>query len=254
MAYKYEPQSLNGKAVVLTGGTTGIGRSTAQRLVMDGAKVLIFGRQEDQLQEALQDIRASAESSGGEVYGLVANSADPADVAKIFEEADRVLGGVDILINNAALAAQSILDSDYDTWREVIDTNILGYLDCSRHAIDRMLPRGRGHILNVGSLSAKVREGGSDVYVATKAAIEGFSEALRKQVNGKGIKVSLVEPGLVGTDMTASNTPPPEQPKKEEEGAMLIAEDLAECIRYCLIQPQRCDVILVQIRPSQQAI
>jgi len=253
MAYKYEPQTLSGKAIVLTGGTTGIGRATAQRLIMDGARILIFGRHEKELQEALEDIRSVA-GGNGEAHGIIADSAKPEDVTRVFEEADRVLGGVDILINNAALAAQSILDSDYEEWHEVIHTNIVGYLNCSRHALDRMIPHKTGHILNIGSLSAKVREAGSDVYVATKSAIEGFSESLRRQVNEKGIKVSLIEPGLVGTEMTVDQVPKEDQSRAEAEGKMLLAEDLAECVRYCLIQPQRCDIILIQIRPSQQII
>ena len=86
-----------------------------------------------------------------------------------------------------------------------------------------MRPRGIGHIVNIGSLSAKVREKGSDIYVATKAAIEGFSESLRKQINEYGIKVSLIEPGLVGTDMTVDQVAQPEQRQKIAEGEMLAA-------------------------------
>jgi len=114
---------------------------------------------------------------------------------------------VDILVNNAVQAAGSILDSDYSKWAYVVQTNVLGYMACCREAVDRMKARGGGHIVNVGSLSAKVRESGSDIYVATKAAIEGFSEALRKQVNEQGIKVTLIEPGLGGTDMTVFSPP-----------------------------------------------
>ncbi|MBV9852551.1 MAG: SDR family oxidoreductase [Armatimonadetes bacterium] len=250
MAYDYQPQSLAGKSVVITGGTTGIGRSTAQRLLADGANVLIFGREEKALQEALQDLQ----SGGGQVHGLTADQSKPQDVDRVFQEADAKLGGVDILINNAALAAQSILDSDYSEWQYVVQTNLLGYMACCRQAIDRMKRKGAGHIVNVGSMSAKGREAGSDVYVATKSGIEGFADALSKQVSEQGIKVTTIEPGLVGTDMTASNTPPEEQPQKEREGEMLTAEDIAECIRYALIQPARCAIALVQIRPQKQAI
>ncbi len=213
----------------------------------------IFGREEQALQEALSDLRGQAQS-GGEVHGLTADQSKPEDVTRVFQEAEQRLGGVDILVNNAAQAAGSILDSDYSKWAYVVQTNVLGYMACCREAVDRMKARGGGHIVNVGSLSAKVRESGSDIYVATKAAIEGFSEALRKQVNERGIKVTLIEPGLVGTDMTASNTPPAEQPQKEREGQMLTAEDLARSVLYALQQPPRCDVILIQIRPHGQAI
>ena len=212
MSDKYQPVSLAGKAVVITGGTTGIGRATAALLAAQGAKVLIFGRDAQALQDALADLEGQAQN-GGAVYGLTADQSKMEDVHRVFQEADQRLGGVDILINNAALAAQSILGSEYEEWQNVVQTNVLGYMACCREAIDRMKARGSGHIVNIGSLSAKVREEDSDIYVATKSAIEGFSESLRKKVNEQGIKVSLIEPGLVGTDMTAENTPPEQQPE-----------------------------------------
>lgn len=197
------PTSLQGKAVVVTGETTGIGRATAELLASQGANVLILGRHETELSEALADMPTE-----GKVYGLVADTTKPADIEKIFAEADAKMGGVDILINNAAEAAKSILDTEYDEWQYVVQANILGYMGCSRQAIDR--------IVNIGSLSAKLRSSGDDVYVATKSAIEGFSESLRKQVNEMGIKVSLIEPGKVGADFP--NSTPEEQPAQEDEG------------------------------------
>jgi NADP-dependent 3-hydroxy acid dehydrogenase YdfG len=125
---------------------------------------------------------------------------------------------------------------------------------CCKQAIERMKAKGEGHIVNIGSMSDTVREEGSDVYVATKSAINGFSEALRKQINEQGIKVSLIEPGLVGTDMTVEQVPAEEQEEKIEKMEMLRAEDIAECVHYTLIQPKRCDVVQVQIRPHKQPI
>jgi Short-chain alcohol dehydrogenase of unknown specificity len=254
MAYKFEPKSLAGKAIIVTGGTTGIGRSTAQRLVAGGANVLIYGRHEQELQDALKDITSSANGSGGKVHGLTADQSKPEDVKRVFEEADGKLGGVDILVNNAALGGGSITDTDRSEWEYQLRTNLFGYMDCCQQAIERMKAKGSGHIVNVGSMSAKVREGGSDIYVAAKSGIEGFSEALRKQVNEQGIKVTLIEPGLVGTNMTVDQVPVEEQPEAIEKGEMLRAEDIAECVYYTLTQPERCDVVMVQIRPHKQAI
>jgi len=251
MPYQYEPQSLNGKNVVLTGGTTGIGRSTAYRLVAEGANILTFGRHEQELLEALQEIQGAGP---GKIQGIVADQSKPEDVERVFREADSQLGSLDILINNAALAGESIVDTDFAAWDEIVRTNLLGYMYCSRLAIDRFKTKGEGHILNVGSMSDTTRDAGSDVYVATKSGINGFTEALRKKVNEQGIKVTLIEPGLVGTDMTASKTPPAEQPQKEEQEKMLRAEEIAESIYYALTQPRRCDVVLIQIRPLRQAI
>jgi NADP-dependent 3-hydroxy acid dehydrogenase YdfG len=250
-AYAYEPISLFGKGVVITGGTTGIGRSTAQCLVSEGAHVLIFGRHEQELQDALADI----ESVGvGSIHGLTADQSRYEDVQRVFEAADKWLGNVDVLINNAAVGAGCILNSDYDEWKYVVETNLLGYMACCKLALERMVPRREGHIVNVGSLSAKVTEPDSNVYVATKSAVRGFTESLRKKVNEMGIKVSLIEPGLVGTDMSAEKTPPEKQAEEEAEGKMLKAEDVAECICYALTQPWRCDVMMVQLRPHFQVM
>jgi NADP-dependent 3-hydroxy acid dehydrogenase YdfG len=100
-------------------------------------------------------------------------------------------------------------------------------------------------------MSADLSEEDSNVYVATKAAVQGFTEALRKAVNKEGIKVTLIEPGKVASDMSG---PKEEQPEKEERLEMLKAEDIAECVYYCLAQPRRCDVVSVQIRPLMQII
>ena len=248
MSYNYQPQTLAGKSILITGGTTGIGRSAAQRFVADGANVLIFGRHEQELQDALRDIEVSG---NGSIFGLTADSGKPEDVKRAFAEADARLGGVDILINNAAVSAGSIVDTEEEEWHQVIHTNLLGYLSCARHAIDRMKIKGEGHIVNIGSMSAKETTKGSDIYVTTKSALEGFSESLGKQVAEQGIKVTLIEPGLVGTDMTTAKVPVEKQPQKEEEGSMLKAEDIAECIHYVVTQPRRCDIGFIRIYPHK---
>src|SRR4051795_7478334 len=105
---------------------------------------------------------------------------------------------------------------------------------CAHEALARMRKHGGGHIVNVGSMSADVREKGSSVYVATKSGIQGMSEALRKEVNPLGIKVSLIEPGAVGTDMQQSQYSPQEQREQIEQQAMLRAEDIAACVLYVI--------------------
>jgi NADP-dependent 3-hydroxy acid dehydrogenase YdfG len=247
-SHEYDNNEIAGKGIVITGGTTGIGRATALLLLSRGAKVLIFGRHEEELNDAMNDLN----KIGGDVYGIVADSSKEEDITRIFDEADAKLGHLDVLVNNAALGAGSITEDTYDTWEYIVKTNLLGYMACAHEAVARMKKKERGHIINVGSMSADVREKGSSVYVATKSGIQGFSEALRKEVNKDGIKVTLIEPGAVGTDMQPQS--PEEQRKKEERGEMLKAEDIAACIHYCLIQPWRCDVVEVRIRPHHQEI
>jgi NADP-dependent 3-hydroxy acid dehydrogenase YdfG len=237
-----------GKGIIVTGGTTGIGRATARLLASRGAKVLIFGRHEEELNDAMNDLR----HAGSDVHGMIADASKSEDIKQIFEAADAKLGRVDVLVNNAALAAGSVAEGAYEDWEYVVRTNLLGYMACAHEAITRMKKQGSGHIVNIGSMSADVREEGSSVYVATKSGIQGFSEALRKEVNRNGIKVTLIEPGSVGTDMQQPS--PEEQRQKEEQGEMLRAEDIAACVYYCLIQPKRCDVVEVRIRPHLQEI
>lgn len=246
--FDYEPESLNGKNVLITGGTTGIGRATAMLLAAQGAQVMIFGRHEQELDDAMRDIK----ETGGSVIGMTADTSKPEDIQRVFQEVDSQMSNLDILINNAALGYKSIMEGEYKDWSDIVNTNLLGYMAMAHEAITRMKPNGRGHIVNIGSMSADVREKDSSVYVATKSGIEGFSEALRKEVNPLGIKVSLIEPGSVGTDMQPES--PSEQRKLEKKLEMMKAEDIAACVLYTLIQPRRCDVVMVQIRPHLQSI
>jgi short-subunit dehydrogenase len=236
--------------VVLTGGSTGIGRATALALASRGAKILIVGRDQQTLQDALDSFVSAG--VGEHISAISADTSKEEDLLRIFEEADRVLNGLDVLINNAAVAYQGIMDGSYDDWLYVVKTNLLGYMACTRYAADRMKAAGKGHIVNVGSMSADVREEGSSVYVATKAGIQGFSEALRKELNPLGIKVSLIEPGAVSTNMQPASGEEKEARIASEE--MLREEDIADAILYTLAQPARTEVVSLQIRPHAQLI
>lgn len=245
----YLPQTVEGKSVLITGGTTGIGRATAILLASQGADVLTFGTNEQHLSDALVDIKKTAK---GKVHGFVADVSTEEGIEKIFSEVNIRLGGLDVLVNNAALPYGSVTDGGFKDFKRIIDTNLLGYLACASEAIKLMQEKGEGHIVNIGSMSADVREEKSSVYVAAKSGIQGFSESLRKQLNPKGIKISLIEPGAVDTDMQAEST----EKKKEnvEKLEMLTADDIAMAVLYCLSQPKRCDVVDIKIRPHLQLI
>jgi NADP-dependent 3-hydroxy acid dehydrogenase YdfG len=242
--------NLVGKKVIITGGTTGIGRATALLLASMKADVVVCGRHEKELNDTITDFNTAGMQN--HIHGFTADIATEVGIRKVFENADTYLNGLDILVNNAALPYQGILEGDYKDWQYIINTNLLAYMACAHEAVNRMKSSGQGHIINIGSMSAEVREKGSSVYVATKAGIQAFSEALRKEVNGMGIKVTLIEPGAVGTDMQPISVN--EQIKKERKLEMLKAEDIAACIVYTIIQPARCDVVNVQIRPHLQSI
>jgi NADP-dependent 3-hydroxy acid dehydrogenase YdfG len=247
--FDYQLEPVTDKSILITGGTTGIGRATAILLAAQGARVMIFGRHEQELNDAMNDIR----EAGGEVLGLTADVSDPEDVQRVFKEFDQQMERLDILVNNAALGYGSVMEGGYPEWEYILKTNLLGYMAMTNEAVERMKANGWGHIVNIGSMSADVREKDSSVYVATKAGIQGFSAALRKEVNPLGIKVTLIEPGAVGTDMQDQYSPE-EQRQQIEEMKMMRAEDIAACVLYTITQPKRCDVVSLQIRPHLQSI
>lgn len=246
----YFGQNINGRRIVITGGTTGIGKAIADVLVSLGGRVLIFGRDQEDFDNAVADIKQ--QFPGSEVYGTPADVTKKEDIDKIFEIVDNELGGIDILINNAALAAPGLTKETYEDYKYVIDTNITGYLAFAQQAASRMKEQKSGHIINIGSMSAESRTAESTIYVATKTAIRGFSTSLRKELNPLGIKVALIEPGAVTSDMQTD--PKKIQHEKVEKLEMLEAYDIAMSTLFCLSQPRRCDIVTMQVRPHLQII
>lgn len=246
----YFGQNIKDKKIVITGGTTGIGKAIADVLVSLGGEVLIFGRDEKDFENAVADIKKQFPDS--KVYGTPADVTKKEDIDKIFEIVDTELGGIDILINNAALGAPGITKETYEDYKYIIDTNITGYLAFCEEAVVRMKTKKAGHIVNIGSMSAESKEPTSTIYVATKSAIRGFSTSLRKELNPLGIKVSLIEPGAVTSDMQPGSKE--EHQEKIEKMEMLEAYDIAMSTLFCLSQPKRCDIVTMQIRPHLQNI
>lgn len=246
---KQEQTGLAGLSIIVTGGTTGIGRTTALLLASKGANVFINGTDEQHLEDTLKDVSQS--NLSGSLNGIIADLSTEEGINTLFTEADAQLNELDVLINNAALAFQSAAEGNYSEWHKIVNTNVTGYIACTHMALERMKGK-RGHIVNIGSMSSDVREKNSSVYVATKAAIQGFSESLRKEVNAQGIKVTLIEPGAVGTDMQP--VPVDEQREQEQKGEMLVAEDIANAVVFALTQPERCDIVQLKIKPHLQEI
>lgn len=236
--------SLAGKRVLLTGGTTGIGRATLAMLADAGATVLTFGRDDDALQEALGSV------AEGEVSGLVADAATRDGIDGVFAAVDERLGGIDILVACAAVGAEPIDAMADEDWRYVVDTNLVGYLACAKGAIARMERSGGGQLLFVGSISTEIKAPGESVYAATKAGVQAFAETLRKEVAPRNIRVGVIQPGSVDTDMQQCTDAEKRQAIAARE--MLHSEEVAEAIRFVLTRSPDTDIVNLRIEPVQQ--
>jgi len=238
--------SLAGKRILVTGGTTGIGRATVALLAQEGARVLTFGRHQSSLDEAL----AGPRESGGSVDGVVADASTKEGVDAVYAAIDDRLGGIDMLVTCAAVGAEPIHEMEEDAWRYVVETNLIGTLAAARRAIKRMERQGGGHLLFVGSISTEIKAEGECVYAATKAGIQAFAETLRKEVAAKNIKVSVIQPGSVSTPMQECDDG--EKKKAIEQHEMLYAEDVADVIAFTLTRSERADIVNLRIEPQIQ--
>jgi NADP-dependent 3-hydroxy acid dehydrogenase YdfG len=237
--------AMEGKTVLVTGGTTGIGRAIALELARAGAKVLIFGRHKAELDDAM----AALEDTIGEAEGMIADQSKPEDVQKVFAKA-KAMGGLSAVIANAGISAEGLADISDKEWRYALETNLLGYLDVAKRAAEAFEGK-KGDIILIGSVSADNRSKGTSVYTATKAGIQGFADSFRKEMGEKNVRVSLIEPGSVGSDMQECS--PEEQRKKIAKAEMLKAEDIAELVTFILTRPERCTISSVRIEERVQS-
>lgn len=234
---------LTGKRILLTGGTSGIGRATLSALTAAGARVVTCGRHPSSLDDALA-------VASGEATGVVVDLARGEGVDTLFAAVDDTLGGIDMLVACAALGAEPIFEMDDADWRYVIDTNLAAYLACAKHAIARMDAQGSGHLLFVGSISTEIKAVGESVYAATKAGVQAFAETLRKEVADRNIKVSMIQPGSVDTDMQQCT--PEEKAAAVAAGEMLDPGEIAEAILFVLTRSAKCDIVNLRIEPLLQ--
>jgi NAD(P)-dependent dehydrogenase (short-subunit alcohol dehydrogenase family) len=238
--------SLENKRILVTGGTTGIGRATVALLAREGARVLTFGRHQAELDAALAD----AVDAPGSVDGLIADASSKEQMDRVFAAVDETLGGIDILVTCAALGAEPVHEMEEDGWRYVVETNLIGTMAAARRAILRMDAQGGGHLLFVGSISTEIKAEGESVYSATKAGIQAFAETLRKEIATKNIKVSVVQPGSVSTPMQECTDDQKRQAIADHE--MLYADEIADAIQFVLTRSERADVVTLRIEPRVQ--
>lgn len=247
---KSEVTPVQGRRAIVTGGTTGIGRAIARMLAVDGADVFICGRDPQHLQDALADVSAVSQGKS-KSDGIAIDLAEADSTGRLFDAAQASIGTPDIVVLNAAIAAGALGETSEADLRYAIATDFTAYLLGARMAAERL--GKRGDIVFIGSMSAYVLGPGSTVYAGIKYGIQGFTQALRRELGPKGIRVSNVEPGKTGSDMQLPDISTEQQCAMIEAETMLRAEDIAAGVRFVLTQPRRSVVQQLTIAPRMEA-
>jgi len=245
---------LDGKVAVVTGASSGIGEATAEALAAEGAAVIVAARREDRLADLVERIRGN----GGRVLAAVCDVTDESQAHGLIQKAVEEFGSVDILVNNAGVMLLSSVGKGLsEEWRRMFDVNVMGLLYATDAAIEAMRRQGGGHLVNVSSVAGrKVTRDSSGVYAGSKHAVHAISEGLRQELLGDNIRVTVVAPGAVDTELPDHITD--EDARESLSGLMslerLQAEDIASAIAYAVTQPERVSVNEILIRPTQQPV
>jgi NADP-dependent 3-hydroxy acid dehydrogenase YdfG len=245
--------SLDGRRIAITGASSGIGEKTAERLAAEGAAVAVGARREDRLAELVERIG----SAGGSAHSLPVDVADEDSAREFVANAAERMGGLDGLVNNAGVMLLGPIDgADTAQWRQMVEVNLLGLLYCTHAALPILREGGGGDIVNISSVAGRVASAGSGVYNLTKWGVGAFSEALRQETGWAKIRVTLIEPGFVDTELQGHNEHPAVveaiDKMREQIGEILQPEDIASAIAYAMSQPQRVSVNEVLVRPTGQ--
>ena len=240
--------------VLVTGATSGIGEATAEAFCRAGvSELVITGRREDRLKERAQ---AWSQEHDVNVAALVLDVRDRADIEAIAKQ-HPTLFDVDILVNNAGLArgTEPMQEGNPDDWEEMIETNITGLLYVTRQVVPSMVAKGRGHIVNLGSVAGRWVYPGGGVYCATKHAVKALSEGLRMDLLGKNVRVTNIEPGMVETEFSVVRYKGDEARAKRvyESTRPLRPEDIANTILWAVSLPEHVNVQELVIYPTDQA-
>jgi 3-oxoacyl-[acyl-carrier protein] reductase len=236
-------ETITGKIAAVTGGTRGIGRAIAERLLGEGASVAICGRTQETVDRAVSGLQGR----GGKIFGHAADVTDSAQVRKFFQAVDGAFGGLDILVNNAGAGVfRKVAEMTVEDWHRNIDLNLNGPFYCSHEALERFRRRGGGFVINISSLAGKNAFSGGAGYNASKFGLTGFSEALMLDHRHDNVRVSYIMPGSVATGFSGSPTD-----RTGDTSWMIAPEDVAEAVAMVLRMPARTMVSRIEIRPSR---
>jgi NADP-dependent 3-hydroxy acid dehydrogenase YdfG len=250
--------TLSGTVALVTGASSGIGDAAARSLAAAGADVALVARRSDRIEALAEELR----SAGGRALPIEADVSDRGQAEAAVARAAEELGRLDTVVNNAGVMLLGpILEAPVEEWQRMVEVNLLGLLYVSKAALPQLLdaaeskPRRVADIVNISSVAGRVARLGSGVYNATKHGVGAFSESLRQEVTGRHVRVSLIEPGAVATELASHNRPEVREQMKERFADIeerLEAEDIADAISYVVTRNRRIAVNEVLIRPTEQ--
>jgi NADP-dependent 3-hydroxy acid dehydrogenase YdfG len=250
-------KTLEGTVALVTGASSGIGEATAILLARHGATVAVAARRKDRLDALV----AKIEAAGGKALAIELDVTQREQARRAVDETVAAFGRLDTLVNNAGvMLLGTIVGADPDEWDRMISLNLEGLLYCTNAALPHLLkaaesePRRVADIVNVSSVAGRMVRVGSGVYNATKFGVGAFSESLRQEVTKRFVRVSLVEPGAVATELASHNKPEVQEMMKQRFGSMerLAAEEIADAIAYIITRARHVAINEMLVRPTEQ--
>lgn len=232
---------IKGKVAVVTGGTKGIGRAITEHLLREDASVFICARNKSELKHALEEMSAL-----GKVEGEICDVRSESQVKLMLNEAIRVFGGINVLVNNAGIGiiGKTVEEMAPEEFEQTLQTNLFGVFYACHYAIPLMKKRNGGHIINISSLAGQNAHPKMAAYNASKFGLNGFTEAMMQEVRDENIKVSLICPGSVNTYF-GGDTP------SEDQAWQIQPEDIAQLVVELLNQNSRALASKIEVRPSR---
>ena len=245
--------NIQGKVVVITGASSGLGEATARLLHAQGARVALGARRVERIKSLADELRGR----GGEALALPTDVTHPEQVKKLVDAAAQAYGRIDVMLNNAGLMPHSLLERlKIEDWNRTIDVNIKGVLYGIAAALPYMKQQKSGHIINVSSVAGHKVGVGNAVYAATKHAVRVLSEGLRQEVKPYNIRTTVISPGAVATELPDSITEPDvaENIHKFYEAFAIPADSFARAVAFAMSQPEEVDVNEILFRPTRQEL
>jgi NADP-dependent 3-hydroxy acid dehydrogenase YdfG len=244
--------NIEGKVVVITGASSGLGESTARHLAKLGAKVVLGARRKDRLDAIVQDIQAA----GGEALAVTVDVTKRAEVEGLVRKAIDTYGRIDVMVNNAGIMAIAPLAAlKVEEWERMVEINIKGVLYGVAAALPHMQKQKSGHFINTASVfGIKVFAPGGTVYCATKEAIRTLTEGLRMEAHADRIRCTIISPGAVDSELKQDTSDPASSAAVQElyKAWAIPAESVARAVAYAIEQPPEVDINEIVIRPTAQ--